>query len=76
MSRLYPGVDASRLTEMVQNTGVLKGANCEPIDIANAALYLASDDAKYVSGHNLMVDGGFTSFKTFNFPAHAPDSVQ
>ncbi|XP_031250903.1 secoisolariciresinol dehydrogenase isoform X1 [Pistacia vera] len=76
MSRLYPGVDASRFTEMVQNTGVLKGANCEPIDIANAALYLASDDAKYVSGHNLMVDGGFTSFKTFKFPAHAPDSVQ
>ncbi|CAN0926385.1 Short chain aldehyde dehydrogenase 1 [Linum grandiflorum] len=27
-------------------------------DVANAALYLASDDAKYVSGLNLIVDGG------------------
>ncbi len=32
-----------------------------PIDIANAALYLASDDARYVSGHCLVVDAGFTA---------------
>lgn len=29
-------------------------------DIAEAALYLASDDAKYVSGLNLVVDGGYS----------------
>ncbi|KAL2953916.1 hypothetical protein AAZX31_19G192900 [Glycine max] len=50
------------------------GVNCEPNDIANTALFLASDDAKYVSGHNLVVDGGFTSFKNLEFPA--PDQVQ
>ena len=31
----------------------------EPRDIANAALWLASDEAHYVTGHTLMVDAGF-----------------
>jgi 3-oxoacyl-[acyl-carrier protein] reductase len=30
----------------------------EPVDIANAYLWLASDEARYVSGHVLSVDGG------------------
>jgi NAD(P)-dependent dehydrogenase (short-subunit alcohol dehydrogenase family) len=33
----------------------------DPEDIAPAALYLASDDAKYVTGTVLMVDGGWTA---------------
>jgi len=32
-----------------------------PIDIANALLYLASDEARYVSGHTLVVDAGQTT---------------
>lgn len=31
----------------------------EPQDIANAALYLASEDAKYVTGAEIVVDGGY-----------------
>ncbi len=33
-----------------------------PEDIAGAALYLASDDCTYVSGHNLLVDGGWMAY--------------
>ncbi|XP_075642008.1 secoisolariciresinol dehydrogenase isoform X1 [Castanea sativa] len=74
MSQVFPGVDDRWLVEMVTNAGVLEGTSCEPNDVANAALYLVSDDAKYVSGHNLVLDGGFTSFKHLGFPA--PDEVQ
>jgi NAD(P)-dependent dehydrogenase (short-subunit alcohol dehydrogenase family) len=69
MRQIYPGADDEKLVEILYRTGTLEGANCEPNDIANAALYLASDDAKYVSGHNLVVDGGFTSFKNPMLPA-------
>jgi NAD(P)-dependent dehydrogenase (short-subunit alcohol dehydrogenase family) len=30
-----------------------------PNDVANAALFLASDEATYLTGVNLLVDGGW-----------------
>ena len=33
----------------------------EPDEIAGVALFLASDDAGYVNGQTLAVDGGFTA---------------
>jgi NAD(P)-dependent dehydrogenase (short-subunit alcohol dehydrogenase family) len=32
-----------------------------PVDIANAAVYLASDEARYITGHTLVVDAGQTT---------------
>ena len=43
------------------STNVLCGHTLLPIDIAQAVLYLASDDAAFVSGLNLIVDGGITA---------------
>ncbi|KAG5573247.1 hypothetical protein H5410_063013 [Solanum commersonii] len=42
--------------------GILKGgALLELQDVANGVLYLASDDSKYVSGLNLIIDGGYST---------------
>lgn len=34
---------------------------CLPKDVANAVSYLVSDNAQMITGHNLMVDGGWTA---------------
>ena len=37
----------------------------EPEDIARAAVWLASDDADYVNGASIFVDGGMTLYPGF-----------
>ena len=33
----------------------------QPSDIANAAMFLLSDGARWITGQNIVVDGGYTS---------------
>ncbi|MDD4531314.1 MAG: SDR family NAD(P)-dependent oxidoreductase [Candidatus Pacebacteria bacterium] len=70
VNAIAPGFIKTHMTEGVQeDPNLLKlidgmtplGYMGEPEDIANAALYLASDDSKYVTGSILYVDGGWTA---------------
>ena len=37
------------------------GRAAQPEEIADAVLYLCSDRASFITGHELLVDGGFTA---------------
>ena len=38
----------------------------DPLDIARVAVFLASEDARYIVGQTLVVDGGTTAWMPFN----------
>jgi len=70
VNSIAPGFIKTNMTKGVQEDESTKkfiesmtplGYMGEPDDIANAAVYLASDDAKYVTGNILYVDGGWTA---------------
>ena len=48
-----------RLAERFQAINALRVPWVEPVDISNAVLWLASDEARYVTGVTLPVDAGF-----------------
>ncbi|CAA6669019.1 unnamed protein product [Spirodela intermedia] len=53
--------DATRaFNDFVGSLANLQGVTMTTGDVAAAVLFLAGDDARYVSGLNLVVDGGFT----------------
>jgi NAD(P)-dependent dehydrogenase (short-subunit alcohol dehydrogenase family) len=54
-----PPEDAAELLERVHREIPL-GAMGEPLDIANGCLFLASDESKYMTGSELVIDGGYT----------------
>jgi NAD(P)-dependent dehydrogenase (short-subunit alcohol dehydrogenase family) len=48
----------------------------QPEDIAKAALYLVSDDAPFVTGIALVVDGGWVAEVIFPFKGGSPPLQQ
>jgi NAD(P)-dependent dehydrogenase (short-subunit alcohol dehydrogenase family) len=66
---LCPGITASEAAQQALNDPVRRsellaktvlGRAADPREIANAALFLVSDEASYVTGTCLFVDGGWT----------------
>ncbi|MDQ1467978.1 MAG: meso-butanediol dehydrogenase / (S,S)-butanediol dehydrogenase / diacetyl reductase [Actinomycetota bacterium] len=79
---LCPGLVRTPMTEMLFDPAVgeirerfvaqhMLGRAGLPDEIAAAALFLASDDASFVTGHALVVDGGFTAGRRLVPPGEA-----
>ena len=78
VNAICPGLIETGMTEFVYQRARAKGMEDrlghlnplrrggEPAEIANAALFLASDESSYVNGHALVVDGGLSSSHPFN----------
>jgi NAD(P)-dependent dehydrogenase (short-subunit alcohol dehydrogenase family) len=78
VNAICPGLIETGMTQFVYERARAKGQDDrlghlnplrrggEPIEIANAALFLASDESSYVNGHALVVDGGLAASHPFN----------
>ncbi|KVI11560.1 hypothetical protein Ccrd_010030 [Cynara cardunculus var. scolymus] len=62
------------VVESLRASAALKGVMLTVEDVAEAALYLGSDEAKFVSGVNLVVDGGYSTTNS-SFPAMVKSSM-
>ena len=69
VQNLFPGSGGIVVEEPGMGPAYLQGNPikrfAEPADTANAVLFLASDEASYVTGSEVTVDGGFSTGTRF-----------
>jgi NAD(P)-dependent dehydrogenase (short-subunit alcohol dehydrogenase family) len=70
-ARAAPGSDPKAVGKLIP-----VGFAGEPRDIARVAVFLASDDARYIVGQTLVVDGGTTSWMPFGDGFRRPMEAQ
>ncbi|KAI3823744.1 hypothetical protein L1987_05185 [Smallanthus sonchifolius] len=57
-----PDITIEDVSDRIGESGSLLRGRCGSFeDIAQAVLFLVSDEAGFITGHNLVVDGGYTS---------------
>ncbi|MDQ6600455.1 SDR family NAD(P)-dependent oxidoreductase [Bacillus salipaludis] len=70
VNTLFPGIIETPMTQALSTSKELLGRLIQatplrrlgkPEDIANAALFLASDESSYITGAELVIDGGFSA---------------
>jgi NAD(P)-dependent dehydrogenase (short-subunit alcohol dehydrogenase family) len=68
VNAVYPGMVRTPMTQHLPEQFVAEfvratpmGRQATPQEIAGAVLFLVSDDASYVTGAELVVDGGYTA---------------
>ena len=70
VNSVHPGSMPPMLTSGARGDGgsqdarmaaIPMGREGQPIEVANAVLFMASDEASYITGTELMVDGGYTA---------------
>ncbi|HEF4762271.1 TPA: SDR family oxidoreductase [Pseudomonas putida] len=75
---LCPGLIETPMTSMVRDNDAfhaffasqhMLSRSGQPEEVANVALFLASDEASFVSGQMIAVDGGFSAGRRFAPPA-------
>ncbi|OVA06479.1 Short-chain dehydrogenase/reductase SDR [Macleaya cordata] len=72
LAKQFIKMEDEELEKIMHAMANLKGVILKTEDVARAALYLGSDDSRYVSGLNLIIDGGFStvnpSLGMFKYP--------